>query len=69
MQWTSYTCALDEVRGKLGIQLLEGTNGVGCQPAKPYSGESLQRGREGFAHDLVWHPLKVHQGLEGLQVI
>ena len=35
MQWTSYTCAPYEVRGKLSTQLLKGINGVGRQLAEP----------------------------------
>ena len=59
----------DEVQGELGAYLFEGTNGVGCQPAEPDPCEALQCCGEGSAYDLVRYPLKVHQGLERLQVV
>ena len=55
-----------EVRGELGAQLLESIDGAWCQPAEPNPRRPLQRGREHPTHDLVWYPLKVQQGLEGL---
>ena len=57
------------MRYELGAQLFEGTNGVGCQPAEPYHYRAPQRGGKGPTLNLVWYPLKVHQGLERLQVI
>ena len=69
MQWTSYTCAPDKVRGELCAQLLEGTNRVWRQPAKPYPCGTHQRSWKGPAHDLVRHALQVHQGFKKLQVI
>ena len=56
----------DEVRCELDAQLFEGTNGVGRQPADPYPYRGRQRGKGGPTHNLVWYPLKVHQGLERL---
>ena len=59
----------DEVRYELDAQLFEGTNGVGHQPVEPYPCRAPQHGGEGPTHDLIRYPLKVHQGLERLQVI
>ena len=57
------------MRGKLRAQLLEGTDGVGCQLTEPYPCKTLQRSQKGSTHDLVYHALQVHKGFEWLQVI
>ena len=59
----------DEVRSILSAQLLEGADGVRHQPAEPNSRRTFQRHREGPTHDFIYYSFKVHQGLEGLQVI
>ena len=53
-----------KVRGKLCAYLLEGTDGVGCQPTELYPCKTLQRSREGLAHDFVCHTLQMHEGFE-----
>ena len=62
MQWTSYTCAPYKVRGKLCAQLLEGTNGVRRQFAKPYLCRTFSW--ESSVYDLVCNALQVHEGFE-----
>ena len=55
-----------EVRGELDAQLLESIDGAWCLSTRPNPCRALQRGWECPTHDLVWYPLKVHQGLESL---
>ena len=55
---------LDKVRDKLHAQLLEGIEGVGHLPIKPYPYKTLQRSWEGSTHDLIYHALQVHKGFE-----
>ena len=55
----------DEVRGEMGIQLLESIDRTWRQSTELNPSESLQRSREGPIYDLVRYSLEVHQGFEG----
>ena len=59
----------NEIIDKQLTQIFERTHCVRRDLIEPHSRWSFKGGKEGFTHNLIWNPLKVHCSLESSNMI